>query len=203
MTAAFSRTSTHRSVEYQGERTVGGPLVYVDEQPLDKRLDVHREAPCGFDWGPKADDKRACQLAIALLVDMIDAETAVESYNLFAENVVRQELTGDSWTITSSDMSDTAHQNRSMDESILRTPLPHRTTCPTSIRSISQRPPLPRRLRWQPSTKRSSGIQEIDTTVSSVSKTSEQERPIQRPIRCGDRHSTSCVKIFPQPPGSP
>jgi membrane protease YdiL (CAAX protease family) len=64
------RRSTHRARSYRGERTFGGCLVYAGDTLLDKHLFVHRVSPGGFDWGPDADDDRACQLAIAIGVGL-------------------------------------------------------------------------------------------------------------------------------------
>jgi hypothetical protein len=98
------RQSRHRARRYHGERTLGGCLVYAEEDLLDKHLFVHRVSPGGFDWGPDADDDRACQLAIALLAPTFGLEVAVDEYHLFATNFVKCELTGDSWTIRSQDL---------------------------------------------------------------------------------------------------
>jgi hypothetical protein len=73
------RRSTHRARRYRGERTVGGCLVYAGDNLLDKHLFVHAVSPGGFDWGPDADDDRACQLAIALLAPTFGLEVAVSA----------------------------------------------------------------------------------------------------------------------------
>ena len=72
------RRSTHRARRYRGERTVGGCLVYAGDDILDKHLFVHPVSPGGFDWGPDADEDRACQLAIALLAPTFGLEVAVD-----------------------------------------------------------------------------------------------------------------------------
>ena len=98
------RRSTHRARRYRGERTVGGCLVYAGDDLLDKHLFVHPVSLGGFDWGPDADDDRACQLAIALLAPTFGLEVAVDDYHLFATNFVKHELTGDTWTVRSQDL---------------------------------------------------------------------------------------------------
>jgi hypothetical protein len=98
------RRSIHRARSYRGERTFGGCLVYAGDTLLDKHLFVHRVSPGGFDWGPDADDDRACQLAIALLAPTFGLEVAVDEYHLFAINFVKCELTGDSWMVRSQDL---------------------------------------------------------------------------------------------------
>jgi hypothetical protein len=98
------RRSTHRARRYRGERTVGGCLVYAGDNLLDKHLFVHAVSPGGFDWGPDADDDRACQLAIALLAPTLGLEVTVDDYHLFATNFVKRELTGDTWTVQSQDL---------------------------------------------------------------------------------------------------
>ena len=100
------RRSTHRARQYRGERTIGGTLVYAGDALLDKHLFVHPVSPGGFDWGPDADDDRACQLAIALLAPTFGLEVAVDDYHLFATNFVKRELTGDTWTVRSQDLKE-------------------------------------------------------------------------------------------------
>ncbi|MFC6942826.1 DUF6166 domain-containing protein [Salinirubellus sp. GCM10025818] len=110
------RRSAHRARSYRGEQTFGGCLVYAGETLLDKHLFVHRVSPGVFDWGPDADDDRACQLAIALLAPTFGLEVAVDEYHLFATNFVKRGLTGDSWTVRS----------QALKQSDLRTKFAHR-----------------------------------------------------------------------------
>jgi len=98
------RRATHRARRYRGERTIGGTLVYAGDKLLDKHLFVHPVSPGGFDWGPDADDDRACQLAIALLAPTFGLEVAVDDHHLFAINFVKHELTSDTWTVRSQDL---------------------------------------------------------------------------------------------------
>ena len=79
------RRSTHRARRYRGERTVGGCLVYAGDDILDKHLFVHPVSPGGFDWGPDADDDRACQLAIALLAPTFGLEVAVDDFRVLSD----------------------------------------------------------------------------------------------------------------------
>ena len=79
------RRSTHRARRYRGERTIGGTLVYAGDALLDKHLFVHPVSPGGFDWGPDADDDRACQLAIALLAPTFGLEVAVDDFRVLSD----------------------------------------------------------------------------------------------------------------------
>ena len=79
------RRSTHRARQYRGERTIGGTLVYAGDALLDKHLFVHPVSPGGFDWGPDADDDRACQLAIALLAPTFGLEVAVDDFRVLSD----------------------------------------------------------------------------------------------------------------------
>lgn len=112
---AYERKSKYRAKEYRGERGIGGNIVYAGNHFLDKHLFVHRVAPGGFDWGPEATEDRACQLAIALLAPFKGVDEAVANYHVFAENFVKCELVGDTWTITLQDLRNPAHLKQYMD----------------------------------------------------------------------------------------
>jgi|APHM01.1.fsa_nt_gi hypothetical protein len=122
------RRSTHRARRYRGDRTIGGNLVYAGDDLLDKHLFVHPVSPGGFDWGPDADDDRACQLAIALLAPTFGLEVAIDDYHLFATNFVKRELTGDAWTVRSQDLK----------EDGLRTKFAHREYPENTAPSLSE-----------------------------------------------------------------
>ena len=111
----YERKSKYKAREYRGERGIGGNIVYAGDNLLDKHLFVHRVAPGGFDWGPDADDDRACQLAIALLAPLKGVDEAVENYHLFAENFVKRELTGETWTIKRQELRNPSHRKQFMD----------------------------------------------------------------------------------------
>ncbi|WP_424016292.1 DUF6166 domain-containing protein (plasmid) [Halorientalis pallida] len=111
----YSRKSKYKATVYRGERSLGGNIVYAGDHLLDKHLFVHDVATGGFDWGPDADDDRACQLAIALLAPIKGVDTAVEEYHLFATNVVKRELTGDSWEIKRQDLRSQSHLEKRLD----------------------------------------------------------------------------------------
>ena len=111
----YERKSKYKAREYHGERGIGGNIVYAGDTLLDKHLFVHRVAPGGFDWGLDADDNRACQLAIALLAPLKGVDEAVENYQLFAENFVKRQLTGESWTIKRQDLRNPSHRKQFMD----------------------------------------------------------------------------------------
>lgn len=109
---AYSRKRKYKAHEYHGERGVGGNLVYAGENVLDKHLFVHRAAPGGFDWGPDADEARACQLAIALLAPVKDVDVAIKTHHLFAGNVIMRDLTDDSWTLTRTEIRDSENRTQ-------------------------------------------------------------------------------------------
>lgn len=109
---AYSRKSKYKTQKYHGERGVGGNLVYAGDTLLDKHLFVHEAAAGGFDWGPDADDDRACQLAIALLAPLKGVDEAVETHHLFTENFVKSELSGDSWTVKRRDFRDPDYRKK-------------------------------------------------------------------------------------------
>ena len=111
---AYERKSKYRAREYRGERGVGGNIVHAGNHLLDKHLFVHRVAPGGFDWGPEAGEDRACQLAIALLAPIKGVDEAVANYHVFAENFVKRELVGDTWTITLQDLRNPSHLKQYM-----------------------------------------------------------------------------------------
>jgi len=48
-------------------------------------LFVHPVSPGGFDWGPDADNNRACQLAIALLAPTFGLKVAVDHVRMLSE----------------------------------------------------------------------------------------------------------------------
>lgn len=111
----YKRTTKYKTSEYHGERSVGGNIVHAGDHLLDKHLFVHRVAPGGFDWGPDADNDRACQLAIALLAPLTGVDDAVENYHLFAENAVKREFIGETWTVTRQDLRNPSHREQVMD----------------------------------------------------------------------------------------
>lgn len=111
----YQRKSKWKSKTYRGERTIGGNLVYAGDTLLDKHLFVHNASPGGFDWGPDADDTRACQLAIALLAPIRGVDTAVESYHIFAGNVVKEKLTGDTWEIKTQELRKSSNLEKRLD----------------------------------------------------------------------------------------
>jgi hypothetical protein len=112
---AYERKSKWKATVYRGERTIGGNIVYAGENLLDKHLFVHNAAQGGFDWGPDADDERACQLAVALLAPTRGVDTAVEDHHIFAGNVVKQKLTGDSWEIKQQELRGSSNLEKRLD----------------------------------------------------------------------------------------
>jgi hypothetical protein len=83
---------------YEGCRTKGGPLVTVNGDPLDLRLDLRNHSPDGFDWG--SGGSGPAQLALALLADHLgNDEEALNLYQRFKWAVVA-ELPRKAWTLT-------------------------------------------------------------------------------------------------------
>ena len=111
----YERKTKYKTTTYRGERGLGGNIVHAGDTLLDKHLFVHSVAPGGFDWGPDADDDRACQLAIALLAPLKGVDDAIENYHIFATNFVKRDLSGDSWEIKRTDLRKPAHLERHLD----------------------------------------------------------------------------------------
>lgn len=72
---------------YVGRRTKMGPVVTVDGETLDFRLDLRNHSPTGFDWGYCGSGP--AQLALAILVHHCDTENeALELYQRFKWGVI-------------------------------------------------------------------------------------------------------------------
>lgn len=64
---------------YVALRTKMGPVVTVDGEPLDLRLELRNHSPTGFDWGYCGSGP--AQLALAILAHHCDSdEEALELY---------------------------------------------------------------------------------------------------------------------------
>ena len=74
---------------YVGRRTKMGPIVTVDGEPLEDRLDLRNHSPTGFEWGFSGSGP--AQLALAILADHCDGnEEALDLYQRFKWAVVAQ-----------------------------------------------------------------------------------------------------------------
>jgi len=82
---------------YQGRRIGRAAEVTVDGRALNPRLDLWNHSPSGLEWGYVGSGP--AQLALALLADCFDAETAVEWHQQYKESVVAG-LPYRGWTLT-------------------------------------------------------------------------------------------------------
>jgi hypothetical protein len=84
---------------YEGYRTKGGPIVTMNGEPLDFRLDLRSHSPTGFEWGYCGSGP--AQLALAILAeDLGNNEQALEFYQRFKWKVIA-ELPRKRWILTS------------------------------------------------------------------------------------------------------
>jgi hypothetical protein len=82
---------------YVGRRTKAGPLVTVDGEMLDLRLDLRNHDPTGFEWGYCGSGP--AQLALAILAHHCESEDeALDLYQRFKWAVIA-ELPRPSWTL--------------------------------------------------------------------------------------------------------
>ena len=69
---------------YEGYRTKAGPIVTVNGDLLDLRLDLHNHSPDGFEWGYCGSGP--AQLALAILADHLgDDEQALNLCQRFSQ----------------------------------------------------------------------------------------------------------------------
>lgn len=72
---------------YVGRRTKMGPIVTVDGEPLDDRLDLRNHSPTGFEWGYCGSGP--AQLALAILAHHCDSiDDALDLYQRFKWTVI-------------------------------------------------------------------------------------------------------------------
>jgi hypothetical protein len=72
---------------YEGYRTKVGPIVTVNGEPLDFRLDLRNHSPTGFEWGYCGSGP--AQLALAILADHLESgDAALEFYQRFKWEVI-------------------------------------------------------------------------------------------------------------------
>jgi hypothetical protein len=87
---------------YEGYRTKAGPIVAVNGEMLDLRLDLHNHSPDGFEWGYGGSGP--AQLALAILADHLgNDEQALNLYQRFKWEVIAK-LPKHKWTLTSQDI---------------------------------------------------------------------------------------------------
>jgi hypothetical protein len=95
---------------YEGCRTKAGPVVTVNGDTLDSRLDLHNHSPDGFEWGYPGSGP--AQLALAILADHLgDDQEALNFYQRFKWAVIA-ELPKRRWTLTSRDIEAALHRIR-------------------------------------------------------------------------------------------
>jgi len=86
-------------IRYEGSRTKAGPVVTVNGELLDPRLDLRNHSPTGFEWGYGGNG--SAQLALAILADHLeDPAQALNLYQRF-KWALTAELPHKGWTLTS------------------------------------------------------------------------------------------------------
>ena len=71
---------------YKGIRASNGVLVTIDGKELPMRLDLRNHSPTGFEWGYAGSGP--AQLALAIMADFTDDETALNLYQRFKEDII-------------------------------------------------------------------------------------------------------------------
>lgn len=82
-------------------RVIETNVVTVNGQPLNPRLDIVEHSSTGFEWG--FGGSGPAQLALAILADLYDKETALRYYQAFKDRVVSR-LRPDKWRITEAEV---------------------------------------------------------------------------------------------------
>ncbi|MGM0561420.1 MAG: DUF6166 domain-containing protein [Pseudomonadota bacterium] len=86
---------------YLGQRTMDGPQVTVDGNPLDPRFDLKALSEEGFEW--TYEGEAPAQLALAILADHFqDDRKALEHYDSFMRKAVAN--FNNDWEMTSQDI---------------------------------------------------------------------------------------------------
>ncbi|WP_022729618.1 DUF6166 domain-containing protein [Fodinicurvata sediminis] len=86
---------------YLGQRTMDGPQVTVDGNPLDPRFDLKTLSEEGFEW--TYEGEAPAQLALAILADHFqDDHKALEHYDSFMRKAVAN--FNNDWEMTSQDI---------------------------------------------------------------------------------------------------
>lgn len=95
---------------YAGNRTKAGPVVMVDGELLELRLDLRNHSPTGFDWNNHGSG--AAQLALAILAHHLGKdEEALNLYQRFKWAVVAK-LPKHRWLLTSREIEAALHRIR-------------------------------------------------------------------------------------------
>ena len=98
---------------YVGRRTKMGPVVTVDGELLDPRLDLKNHCPTGFEWGFCGSGP--AQLALAILADHFDdPQEALEFYQRFKWAVIA-ELPKIEWTLNTRQIDEAIERIRRQD----------------------------------------------------------------------------------------
>lgn len=88
---------------YQGDRTIDGIVVTVDDTPLDPRLDIKTFTRNGFEWTFEGEESQ--QLALAILADHLgDADRALSLSEPFMRAVVAN--FDNAWELSSADVDE-------------------------------------------------------------------------------------------------
>ncbi|WP_026986104.1 DUF6166 domain-containing protein [Fodinicurvata fenggangensis] len=86
---------------YLGQRTMDGPQVTVDGNPLDPRFDLKTLSEEGFEW--TYEGEAPAQLALAILADHFQDDCkALEHYDSFMRKAVAN--FNNDWEMTSQDI---------------------------------------------------------------------------------------------------
>ena len=98
---------------YEGCRTKAGPIVTVDAELLDPRLDLRNHSPTGFEWGYGGSGP--AQLALAILADHLsDEEQALNLYHRFKWLAIAG-LPKKGWVLTPREIDLVLHSIREQD----------------------------------------------------------------------------------------
>jgi hypothetical protein len=98
---------------YEGIRTKAGPIVMVNGELLDLRLDLRNHSPTGFEWGYCGSGP--AQLALAILAHHLeDDEQTLNLYQRFKWTIV-VELPRSGWTLTTSQLNQILEHIRAED----------------------------------------------------------------------------------------
>ncbi len=88
---------------YQGDRTIDGIIVTVDDAPLDDHCEIKTLSEDGFEWG--FEGPASAQLALAILADHLDDNArALTLHEAFMREVVAN--FANEWVMTSADVQE-------------------------------------------------------------------------------------------------
>ncbi|HZR71954.1 DUF6166 domain-containing protein [Bradyrhizobium sp.] len=87
--------------KFSGDRTIDGVKAWVDDRPLDQRLDIVSYTANGFEWSYEGPEPR--QLALAILAEHLgDAAAAKALVEPFMKGIVAN--FDNEWEMTSADI---------------------------------------------------------------------------------------------------